>query len=215
MCKVETNQGPDPNTPDTPGETQGEQAPSKTKFQERLETAASAEEALALANELHQELVNTRKEAKNRRLSVREMEAELEAFKQKEEERKNAELSESERLKAENEALQSQLAKTAAEKAEAQALAAFSEANNPRDLLYIWNALPEEEKANTTAQEWAEDMKTKSAYLFKAKPPAPPAGGNPRGDGPGDPPPPVSTKQPTNRAEALETVQNFRKKYGS
>jgi len=184
--------------------------PQKTKFEQRMEEAKTPEEALSLAKELHQELINTRNEAKNRRLSMREVEAELAKLREDKKQRDLAELSEIEKLRAENEDYQKKLREESEKRSEAEALRAFSDANNPNLLLSHWKSLSEEQKSKTSIDDWVESMKSTDPYLFKS---APPAGGNPRHDGGGNPPVTTSIKRPTNRAEAAETVKKFKEKY--
>lgn len=132
----------------------------------------------ALIESLKTDLSKTRKEAGDYRTGKKDLEKRLADYEAKETERRRAELSELERVKLEKADLEKKYAEVESRASLAEAKSAFTAAGatDVDSVLLYWGALSADEKAKTTPEKFATDLKAKKTHLFA---PAAPTGGKP------------------------------------
>jgi hypothetical protein len=172
MADVSTGQEPTTATQTDQAGTDsaaGEKQPEKGKIDKAIESAKGDPVKLtALLESLKSELGDTRKEAATYRTSKKEIEQQLEAYKAKETERERAELSELERVKLEKQDLEKKYAESESRASLAEAKSSFVAAGTTDvdSVLLYWGALSAEEKAKTTPDKFATELKAKKSHLF-------------------------------------------------
>lgn len=198
---------PEVTPPQGGAEGQAPAPEKKTELEQRLDAALGDPNKLAeLSGELLNVISSLRSENAGKRGRLKEAEEALAKYEADKKERERAEMTELERLKAENEDYQNRLLGLEQSKADLEVKTAFTDANDPDDLLLYWNRMTDEQRAATTPADWANSLKETKPYLFKSAPPAPPAGGNPRNDGGGTPPAPAPNMHPRTQAD-IEAIR--------
>lgn len=176
------------NTPPQAG-AQGQQPGQNQQptFEQRLASAENDPAALkTLAEEIHGSLKTTRHEAMTRRQSEEALSAELKKFKDADNERKRAEMTDLQKAQEDLKAAQGQLVAFQKELADTKARADFLQAGatDIESVAALWQLLPDDEKAKQKPAEWAAALKAQKGHLFGAVQAAAPTGfgGNHRQD---------------------------------